>query len=75
MNNSQIQSILTPGKKIVITTHKSPDGDALGSSLALQHILQKKQCHVSIVVPNDFPDFFVQVRKRFSFIQFSGDHK
>jgi phosphoesterase RecJ-like protein len=57
MNNSQIHSILTSGKKIVITTHKSPDGDALGSSLALQHILQKKQCQVNIVVPNDFPDF------------------
>lgn len=57
MTPKQIQSILTPNKKIVITTHKSPDGDALGSSLALQLILQKKQCEVSVVVPNDFPDF------------------
>jgi phosphoesterase RecJ-like protein len=57
MTNSELLSILTPNKKIVITTHKSPDGDALGSSLALQQILQKKQCKVNVVVPNDFPDF------------------
>jgi phosphoesterase RecJ-like protein len=57
MTPIQIQSILIPNKKIVITTHKSPDGDALGSSLALQLLLQKKQCEVNVVVPNDFPDF------------------
>jgi len=57
MTPIQIQSTLIPNKKIVITTHKSPDGDALGSSLALQLLLQKKQCEVNVVVPNDFPDF------------------
>ncbi|UKI45628.1 MAG: bifunctional oligoribonuclease/PAP phosphatase NrnA [Phocaeicola vulgatus] len=47
------------GKTFVIITHVSPDGDALGSSLALYHFL--KVCgkgKVTIIVPNSFPSFF-----------------
>ena len=41
-------------KNIIITTHKSPDGDALGSSLALYHSF-KKNHKVNVIVPNDYP--------------------
>lgn len=44
--------------KIVIVTHLSPDGDALGSSLGLYHFLMefgKKE--VQVIVPNDYPVF------------------
>jgi len=44
-------------RKILITTHRSPDGDALGSSIALFDRLRNQGHEVSIVVPNDFPDF------------------
>ena len=37
-----IKNFLLTKKNIVITTHKTPDGDALGSSLALYHELKKK---------------------------------
>lgn len=45
-------------KKIVIVTHTNPDGDALGSGLALYGLLHNAGfAHVDMIVPNDFPDF------------------
>lgn len=43
--------------KIIIITHTSPDGDALGSSLALFHFFIEYGKQVNVIVPNEFPDF------------------
>ena len=43
--------------KIVIVTHTSPDGDAIGSSLALYHFLIEWGKEVNVLVPNNFPGF------------------
>ncbi|MBR5542280.1 MAG: DHH family phosphoesterase [Bacteroides sp.] len=43
--------------KIVIVSHVSPDGDALGSSLGLWHFLNSQDKNVHVIVPNVFPDF------------------
>jgi len=59
--NSEIQEIkqlLTQGKKIVITSHTNPDGDAIGSSLAMYHYLKKLGNDVNMMVPNNFPDYY-----------------
>ncbi len=44
-------------EKIVIVSHVSPDGDAIGSSLGLYHFLQTQEKTVNVIVPNQFPDF------------------
>jgi len=44
-------------RKILITTHHKPDGDAIGSMLALTHYLQKKGHHIVAVSPSEVPDF------------------
>ena len=54
---SEIQNLLTPDHKIVILTHYNPDGDAIGSSLALKHFLAAKGLNADVIVPNDFPKF------------------
>jgi phosphoesterase RecJ-like protein len=54
---NEIKEILNDSTSIVITTHKSPDGDAIGSSLALYHFLKKRNKDVTVVVPDAFPDF------------------
>lgn len=41
----------------VITTHVNPDGDAVGSSLALASFLKHMNKQVQVVMPNDCPDF------------------
>lgn len=53
----EIMDSIDRSNKIVITTHISPDGDALGSSLALYHYLRNKGKDARIMVPNSFPYF------------------
>jgi len=54
---SALQKKIDQAKNIVIICHKSPDGDALGSSLALWEWLRTKDKNVTVIVPNLFPDF------------------
>jgi phosphoesterase RecJ-like protein len=54
---SKTKKLLQTSKNVVITCHKGPDGDAIGSSLALYLYLRKKNINVNIVVPDDFPYF------------------
>ena len=48
---------------VVIVTHMSPDGDAMGSSLAMRHYLEDQGKHVTVVVPNKFPEFLAWLAK------------
>ncbi len=45
------------GKKIAILIHINPDGDALGSSLALNRLFINLGHTCMVISPNDFPDF------------------
>lgn len=51
------QEQIEKAQKIVLVTHLSPDGDAMGSSLGLYHYLQDLGKEVRVVVPNAFPYF------------------
>ncbi|TDP01491.1 DHH family phosphoesterase [Flavobacterium sp. 245] len=52
-----IQLLLSAPKKIAIIPHRGPDGDAMGSTLALYHFLLKNNHQPTVIAPNDFPDF------------------
>lgn len=56
-NISEIKSLLDRSGNIVVSTHTNPDGDAIGSSLALYHYLRGIGKNASMVVPNDYPEF------------------
>lgn len=43
--------------KIVVTAHKSPDGDSIGSSLAFYHLCKKWGKEVVVVHPDAAPDY------------------
>ncbi len=53
----QLKEILANPKKIVIIPHRNPDGDAIGSCLALWHVLKKLNHEVTVIAPNEIPDF------------------
>ena len=53
----KVKQLLSTPKKIVIVSHKNPDGDAIGSSLGLYHYLVKHNHQVDVIMPNDYPDF------------------
>lgn len=52
-----IKDLVSSPKKISIIPHRNPDGDAMGSTLALYHFLIQLQHEVTVISPNDFPDF------------------
>ncbi|MDD2525659.1 MAG: bifunctional oligoribonuclease/PAP phosphatase NrnA [Bacteroidales bacterium] len=54
-----VQKRIDEARRIVIVTHISPDGDAIGSSLALYHYLKGLGKKVSVVTPNSMPDFLL----------------
>ena len=59
-----MQQLIDSASHIVIFTHMAPDGDAMGSSLALYHWISNHQSQITnhksaqIIVPNAFPAFF-----------------
>lgn len=56
-NIDKVETYFERAEKIVIVTHISPDGDAIGSSLGLFHFLNSQGKTTHIIVPNAFPDF------------------
>ena len=54
---TKLKELLKKKKDIVITTHLNPDGDAIGSSLGLYNFLVLKKHKVTVIPPNDCPDF------------------
>lgn len=51
--------LLQSPKKIFITTHHKPDGDAIGSMLGLYHYLKMKGHIVTAVSPSELPEFLM----------------
>lgn len=54
----EVKNFLNTPKKVLITSHRNPDGDALGSSLAFYHYLRGKGHSVSVVFPSEFPSIY-----------------
>lgn len=71
-------------QKPVIFTHIAPDGDAMGSSLAMYHWLCKGEWRmansessksVTVVVPNAYPDFLAWMPGAESIVVFEGNEE
>lgn len=56
---ARAEELLRQAQHVVILTHMSPDGDAMGSSLGMRHYLQCSYPTMSVtnIVPNAFPQF------------------
>ena len=53
----KLKELVSEPQKVAIIMHKSPDGDAIGSSLGMAQFLKKFKHTVSVLSPNVFPDF------------------
>ena len=67
-----LKELLSKHKNIIITTHVNPDGDAIGSSLALKNFLDKLGHEINVIVPNDYPEFLKWMKNSNSIINFSN---
>lgn len=52
-----LKNRLRAASSIVITTHHKPDGDAIGASLGLAHVLSACGIATTVVSPSEFPAF------------------
>uniref|UniRef100_UPI003FED47F7 DHH family phosphoesterase n=1 Tax=Candidatus Limisoma sp. TaxID=3076476 RepID=UPI003FED47F7 len=53
---TQFKEALENSGNVVVTCHKSPDGDAAGSNLALKLILDKLGKKATVVTPDNVPE-------------------
>ena len=56
-NIDAVRQIVENGRKFVVLAHKNPDGDAVGSTLAMCHFLLSMGKEAVVVLPNIFPAF------------------
>ena len=54
---SLLQSKIDEARKVVCVCHVNPDGDALGSTLAIVAWMKDLGKECTVIVPNRFPDF------------------
>ncbi|MCX6295564.1 MAG: DHH family phosphoesterase, partial [Bacteroidetes bacterium] len=71
----EVKALLSKPKNIVIVTHWSPDGDAMGSSLGLYNYLIKLDHKVNVITPNDYPSFLFWLPGNKKVIDFSKKAK
>ena len=53
----RFDAVIQSPKRIVLACHVNPDGDAIGSVLAMSEFLRVRGHDVKMVVANDFPEF------------------
>ena len=53
---AQLKSILEVSRNVVLTCHKSPDGDAVGSTMGFCQVLKQMGKNARVAVPNTPPD-------------------
>ena len=57
----QLRHLIDTSVNILITTHKSPDGDAIGSCLGWAEYLHALGKEPTIIVPDQYPDFLLWI--------------
>ena len=60
LSNDQLvlmNQLISDARTIVVVCHKSPDGDAIGSSLGWAEFLRQRGKDVTVMVPDRYPDF------------------
>lgn len=67
--------ILNHADKVAIISHQGPDGDALGSSLAMADFLTQKGMTVQVMYPDNFPGFLAWMPGAENTLKYSTDAK
>ena len=56
---AQLSQLISGAQTIIITCHTNADGDAIGSSLGWAEYLTAQGKDVTVIVPDQFPDFLM----------------
>ena len=69
----ELRNLLAEPRKIVIVGHTNPDGDAIGSSLALAEVLTARGHKVTCTLPNNYPYYLRWIPNSDSIIIYRND--
>lgn len=69
----RFDAIIQAPKRMVLACHVNPDGDAIGSVLAMAEFLRNRGHDVKMVVANDFPGFLHWMPGSDDFLVFEKD--
>ena len=72
--NNIFPEIASP-KKLVITMHQKPDGDAMGSTLGLYHFLLQFGHDVTVISPTNWASFLNWMPASISVLDYEKDTK
>ena len=53
----QLGQLIANSQTIIVTCHRSPDGDAIGSCLGWAEFLRSQGKDPTIIIPDQYPDF------------------
>lgn len=70
-----VEKIIAGNDRLVVLSHKNPDGDAVGSSLALYHYLKGRGRQVTVILPNAFPDFLAWLPSSDDVLLYDGNEE
>lgn len=70
---AQIGNLIKKNDKFLMVGHLSPDGDAVGASLALFHLLTNMGKSARVIVPNVFPNFLKWLPDAGSILQYDSN--
>ncbi len=73
MDIENVKHLLIKHQNIVIVTHTGPDGDAIGSSMAMYHFLKSYGHLVNVIVPTSPPSFLSFLVKQESVLTFEDE--
>jgi len=54
---AQLSQLISKSQNIIVTCHRSPDGDAVGSCLGWAEFLRSEGKDPTVIVPDQYPDF------------------
>lgn len=67
----EVKNLLSTPRKIVVTTHRNPDGDAMGSAIGFTIFLNNMGHNAHAIVPNEYPEFLQWLPGNDQVIRFS----
>jgi bifunctional oligoribonuclease and PAP phosphatase NrnA len=56
--SSELKQLIRTPQNVAIFSHRNPDGDAIGSALAMRHYLEQYGHTVHVFFPSEFPEDF-----------------
>ena len=74
-NIEALRELFAEPRKVVIVGHTNPDGDAIGSSLALAEVLTSRGHKVTCALPNNYPYYLRWIPNSENIIIYRNDEE